>query len=185
LANEVDAKAQLFLVRAGDVLIEQNGTDNDIYLLLAGTLDISVNGRIIRRRLPNDHVGEMAALEPTQRRSATVTAAEDSVVAKLSEADFADLGSRYPQIYLLSIAKELARRLLQRNVLVSQARDKIRVFVISSAESLAVARVIQNAFEHDPFTTTVWTDGVYGQKKRPRRCPIPKTCASTPITRRI
>jgi predicted nucleotide-binding protein len=160
LAEEVDGKAQLLLVRAGDTLIEQGGTDNDVFLILVGSLNIIVNGRAIQRRVPNDHVGEMSAIEPTHRRSATVTAAEDSVVARLTEADFADLGRQYPEIYLF-IAKELARRLLQRNALVSQARDKIRVFIISSAEALGVARSVQNAFEHDPFLTIVWTDGVF------------------------
>lgn len=160
LADELEAKAPLLQVPQGHVLIEQGGADNDVYLILAGAFDISVNGRIIRRRVPNDHVGEMAAVEPTQRRAATVTAAEESVVAKLSESDFADLGRRYPEIYLY-IARELARRLLQRNALIGQARDKMRVFIISSAESVAVARVIQNAFAYDPFLTVVWTDGVF------------------------
>jgi predicted nucleotide-binding protein len=160
LADELEAKAPLLQVSQGHVLIEQGGADNDVYLILAGAFDISVNGRIIRRRVPNDHVGEMAAVEPTQRRAATVTAAEESVVAKLSESDFADLGRRYPEIYL-HIARELARRLLQRNALIGQPRDKMRVFIISSAESVAVARVIQNAFAYDPFLTVVWTDGVF------------------------
>lgn len=160
LADELEAKAQLLQVPQGQLLIEQGGADNDVYLILAGAFDISVNGRIIRRRVPNDHVGEMAAVEPTQRRAATVTAVEESVVAKLTEADFADLGRRHPEIYLY-IARELARRLLQRNALIGQAREKMRVFIISSAESVAVARVIQNAFAHDPFLTVVWTDGVF------------------------
>jgi CRP/FNR family transcriptional regulator, cyclic AMP receptor protein len=160
LADELETKAELLPVSQGHVLIEQGGADNDVYLILAGAFDISVNGRVIRRRVPNDHVGEMAAVEPTQRRAATVTAAEESVVAKLTEADFADLGRRYPEIYLY-IARELARRLLQRNALIGHARDKMRVFIISSAESVAVARVIQNAFAHDPFLTVVWTDGVF------------------------
>jgi len=160
LADELDAKAQLMLVREGQILIQQGAADNDVYLILAGAFDISVNGRVIRRRVPNDHVGEMAAVEPTQRRSATVVAAEDSVVAKLTEADFAELGKQYPEIYLY-IARELARRLLQRNALIGQARDKIRVFIISSVESLGVARAIQNAFAQDPFLTIIWTDGVF------------------------
>ena len=28
-------------------------------------------------------------------------------------------------------------------------------------EALEIARTIQNAFEHDPFTVVVWTDGVF------------------------
>jgi len=59
------------------------------------------------------------------------------------------------------VAKELARRLLQRNSSVGAYRDRIRIFIISSAEALPVARAIQNAFEHDPFNVVVWTDGVF------------------------
>ncbi|HEU0078521.1 MAG TPA: TIR domain-containing protein, partial [Longimicrobiaceae bacterium] len=36
-----------------------------------------------------------------------------------------------------------------------------RVFIISSAEALPLARAIQTAFQHEPFTVTVWTDGVF------------------------
>jgi predicted nucleotide-binding protein len=35
------------------------------------------------------------------------------------------------------------------------------VFIISSAEAIEIARTIQNAFENDPFTVVVWTDGVF------------------------
>ncbi len=57
--------------------------------------------------------------------------------------------------------KELARRLEQRNALITSARDKIRVFVISSAEALALARGIETAFDYDAFDVKVWTDGVF------------------------
>lgn len=160
LAEALADDAELKEVRPGDVLIEQGASDNDIYLIIAGTFDIVVNGRVVGRRFPNDHVGEMAAIEPTQRRSASVVASEEGVVAKLSEADLTLYGNRYPEIYRC-IAKELARRLIQRNALVNVTHDKIRVFIISSVESLEVARIIQNAFSHDSFTTVLWTDGVF------------------------
>ena len=40
-------------------------------------------------------------------------------------------------------------------------RNKIRVFIICSVESLKIARSIQNALEHDPFNVIIWTDGVF------------------------
>jgi predicted nucleotide-binding protein len=102
----------------------------------------------------------MSAIQPTQRRSATVIATEDSVVCKLTELQLADLGRQHPDIWRF-FAKELARRLEQRNAFVTSTRDRIRVFIISSAEALEVARTIQNAFDHDPFKVIVWTDGVF------------------------
>lgn len=160
LAGELAQRAELAEMKAGETLIEQGESDNDIYFILVGSFTVVVNGRTVQRRGPGDTLGEMAAVEPTLRRSASVIAAEDSVVAKLSEADLCDLGSRYPDIWRF-IARELAKRLMQRNALVNGARERIRVFIISSAEALPIAREIQSAFAHDPFTTIVWTDGVF------------------------
>lgn len=160
LAEELAERAELVPIPAGDTVIEQNGEDNDIFFIVAGTFDIVVNGRKVARRGPNDHVGEMAAIQPTQKRSASVIAVEDAIVARLSEATFTELASRYPQLYR-SIAQELSRRLLQRNKFVNAFRDRIRIFVVSSTEALPVAREIQNAFAYDPFITVLWTNGVF------------------------
>ena len=88
---------------------------------------------MVAGRFPNDHVGEMVAIQPTQRRSASAVAREDAVVLKLPEPQFVELASKYPQM-LLYIAKELARRLEQRNAFLTSVSERIRVFIISSAE---------------------------------------------------
>jgi len=160
LAEQVASNGELVDVEIGAAIIEQGNDDNDVYLIIAGSFNIIVNNRVIAGRFPNDHVGEMVAIQPTQRRSASVVARERAVVVRLSEPQFAELSAKYPQM-LLYIAKELARRLEQRNALVTSVSDKIRVFIISSAEALEIARAIQNAFEHDPFNVTVWTDGIF------------------------
>lgn len=119
-----------------------------------------INGRLRGERGPSDHVGEMAAIEPSQRRSASIVAAEQSVVAKLTEPQLTDLAVRHPEIYRC-IARELARRLAQRNAFVKDVRDKIRVFIICSTEALPIARIIQNQFAHDKFLPVIWSDGVF------------------------
>lgn len=112
LAEELTDRAEVLAVSAGQTLISQGADDTEIYFILAGTFDVVVNGRRVAGRGPGDHVGEMAAVQPAQRRSATVTALEDAIVAKLSTEAFSTLGSRHPQVYRL-IAQELARRVLQ------------------------------------------------------------------------
>jgi CRP/FNR family transcriptional regulator, cyclic AMP receptor protein len=97
---------------------------------------------------------------PHKKRSASVIAVDDAIVARLSEEIFTEIAERHPQIYRF-IARELARRLLQRNAQINSFRKQIRIFVISSAEALPIARAIQNAFGHDPFTTVIWSDGVF------------------------
>src|SRR5882762_3738213 len=142
LAEEIADRAELFVVKKGTAIIEQGAEDNDFYLILSVRFKITVNGRPVATRFPGDHVGEMGAIQPTQRRSATVVAVEDSVVAKLTEPQLSDLGRRYPEIWR-HFAKELARRLEQRNALVTSVRNKIRVFTICSVEALEIARTIQ------------------------------------------
>lgn len=160
LAEAIARTASIRAFRKGELLIEQDGDDNQVFILLSGACDVVVNGKVVNRRTAGDHVGEMAAIQPAQRRSASILATEAVVALELSEPQFADLAATYPEIYR-GIAKELARRLLQRNAMTGVPRKKIRVFVISSAEALPIARAIQSAFEYDPFTVVVWTDGVF------------------------
>ncbi|HZQ97273.1 MAG TPA: TIR domain-containing protein [Chloroflexota bacterium] len=102
----------------------------------------------------------MAAIQPTQARAASVVAREKSVVGKLTDAQLAEIAGQQPAIYR-AIAQELARRLEQRNRFVVAPRDTTRVFIMCSVEALPVARTVQNALQHDPFTVTVWTDGTF------------------------
>ncbi|WP_204347701.1 TIR domain-containing protein [Rhizobium leguminosarum] len=160
LAEELTDLVGLQELDVGQILIEQNGEDDDIFFIISGSFGIHINGRRIGGRGRGDHVGEMAAVEPTQRRSATVVVEESSLVARLTAQQFSKLAKKYPDMYR-QIARSLSRRLLERNKHVGVYREKIRVFIISSAESLPVARLVRNAFEHDPFLTTIWTDGVF------------------------
>lgn len=160
LAVALAEAAEMLELDAGQTLIEQNGEDDDIFFIFSGSLSIHINGRRLSARGRGEHVGEMAAIEPTQRRSATVIADERSIVAKLTAQQFSTLAKCFPDMYR-QIARSLSRRLLERNKHVGTFREKVRVFIISSAEALPVARLARNAFEHDPFITTIWTDGVF------------------------
>lgn len=160
LAEAIADTAALRELEPQAVLIEQNADDRDVFLILAGAFQIIVNGKQVGIRRDRDHVGEMAAIQPSQPRSAAVVALERSVVAQLTEAKFSDLAGRHPWMWRM-VAKELSRRLMQRNAFVTARREKTRIFIISSTEALPVARTLQTAFEHDPFDVAVWSDGVF------------------------
>ncbi|MBP1804673.1 TIR domain-containing protein [Rubellimicrobium aerolatum] len=160
LPEAVAERGDLREMQANEILIEQGADTNDVFLIIAGVCDVMVNGRTIAKRGPGEHVGEMAAVQPTQPRSATVRAGEKAVVLRLSEEAFSDLASRHPSIYR-AIAQELSKRLLERNKTIGAYRERIRLFVISSREALAVARMIQNQFEHDPIDVELWTQGCF------------------------
>jgi predicted nucleotide-binding protein len=160
LAEDLASQVELLGVSTGQVIIQQGGGDNDMYFLLTGSCEIVVNNKRIAQRFAGEHVGEMAAIQSTQLRSASVIALEDGVVARLTEPALVSIGQRYPEIWRW-IAKELARRLLQRNRFVADSRDKIRVFIISSVEALEIGRAVQNAFEHDGYQVVLWTNDVF------------------------
>lgn len=160
LATDLADLLELVDVKAGEALIEQGADDNDMYFLLGGMFDVCVNGKKVAQRSAGDHVGEMAALLPFQLRSASVISVDGGVVGKLTEPQLVALGTTHPDIWRW-IAKELSRRLLQRNRLVAEAREKIRIFIISSVEALPIARAVENAFEYDDYNVTLWTHDVF------------------------
>lgn len=124
LAEELADLVEVRAVKTGEIIIRQADSDNDMFLILTGSFSIIVNGKVVAKRGINDHVGEMSAIEPSQPRSATVMADEDSVICRLSESQLADIGQRYGNIWCY-FAKELVRRLAQRNTLVTPSQEDI------------------------------------------------------------
>lgn len=166
LAEELAGVVAVTAVKAGEAIITQGASDNDIFFILTGSFSIVVNGKVVAQRGATDHVGEMAAIEPSQPRSATVVANEDAVVCRLPEPQLADVGQRHGDMWRY-LAKELARRLAQRNTLVNPSRETIRVFIVSSTEALDIAREVQSNFAHDNFSVVIWTDGVFKASRYP------------------
>ncbi len=166
LAKELADLVQPIHIKAGDTIILQDAYGNDIYFIIIGKFRVVINGRVTGHRGINDQVGEMAAIEPTQARSATIVADEDSVVCRLSEPQLAELAKRYPDIWRY-LAKELSRRLAERNNLVRPVRDAIRVFIVSSAEALNIAEQIQNNLRYANFLVEIWTNGVFKASNYP------------------
>lgn len=161
LAGRVAEACELRSYAAGEVLIEQDGADNDVFFILTGSVDVLVNGVLVASREAGCHVGEMAAIDPSSPRSAKVVAgARGAVVAVVGEPALTLLAGEFPDIWR-SMAVELARRLRQRGSLVRAANQRPRVFVGSSVEGLPIARALQEQLEHDPVDVRVWTDNVF------------------------
>ena len=166
LSRELADQAELLQFEPGEELIVQDSVDNEIYFILAGRLAIVVNGREVAIRYSGQHVGEMALIDPSARRSASVFAIEQTVVAKTSEASFHLLANKYPRVWQL-IAEELCARLRQRNRLIDSTNPRPVLFIGSSKESLPIARVIQSNLDYDDFVVRLWTDGVFGASQFP------------------
>ena len=166
LIEEIADQAELLQFESEDTLITQSGVDNDIYFILAGRLSIVVNGRELAIRNSGQYVGEMALIDPSATRSASVIAIEQTVVAKISEASFHPLADKHPKVWQL-IAGVLADRLRQRNRLVPTTNPRPVMFIGSSKESLPIARAIRSNFDHDDYVVKLWTDKVFGPSRFP------------------
>lgn len=88
LAEAFLARASIVHARRGQLLLPQGSEADDVYLIRDGKVQISIfsaNGRetILREMGPGRLVGEMAAIS-AMPRSASVSVAEDAVLALLS-----------------------------------------------------------------------------------------------------
>jgi len=110
LALEFARHVSLEVVPSGSTLIRQGASASDLFLILTGEFSILVNEDIVERRAPGEYVGEMALVDPHAPRSASVIAACDSVVARITEPDFSKLADRFPRLWR-RIASGLAARL--------------------------------------------------------------------------
>lgn len=155
------------LVDAGDIrhfapgerLISQGGHENALFLICAGRVSVLVHGREIATRRPGDHVGEMAILDPSAPRSATLQAVEETVAVEVPEEQVNALAREYPDIWH-SMARVLAARLRERDNLVAARAERPRLFVGSSSEGKDVAHAVQLALAND-MLVEVWTDNIF------------------------
>ena len=159
LAEALAAVGTLTDFNPGENLIVQEGKDNDIYLLIAGVVAVVVNGSQQGTRQAGQHVGEMAAIEPSLPRSATVSVLEHVVALRITSAEFMKIGETFPEIWL-PIARELSRRLYQRNAAIFLPNAAPKLFIMSSSEARKVAYGLRAGLEHDVFST-VWDEGVF------------------------
>ncbi len=141
-------------------LITQGDEDSDLAFILSGSVEIVVNGHTVATRRAGSHVGEMALLDPLSRRSATVRAAEDTVVATIPEREFGKIGSKYPQLWR-RLALSLAERLRERAKFHRPPNQQPAVFIGSSSEGLSIAECLHRSLRRGSIVPRLWSDGVF------------------------
>jgi predicted nucleotide-binding protein len=161
LASRLAEVGQVVSFDAGEVIMTQGADDNDVFFILVGQAQVTVNGRHVAVREARDTIGEMALLSPTEPRSASVTARTEVVALKVSEPDFHQVAEEHTQVWRV-VAQVVADRLRQRSALLNIPNTKPLLFLGCSTESLEIAREIQLGLKHDNVEAMVWTDGVFG-----------------------
>lgn len=164
--SEFITGCELREVSVGTELIKQGESDNDIFMIVSGSFDMFINGRHLTSRRAGTHVGEIAMIDHTSRRTSSAVATEHSVILRCSEEHFSRFANANPKVWR-RLAVELSRRLTERNRLIKAPRAEPVLFVACSTESLSIAHEIQAAFDYDPITVEIWTDGVFNPSNTP------------------
>jgi predicted nucleotide-binding protein len=159
IADALAEVASLHEYAAGGDLMKQGGSDSHVDLILAGQVAIIVAGQQVATRGAGTHVGEMALIDPSAPRSATVRAIEVTVVARIEPAKFVEVADRFPNVWRAA-ARELARRLRQRAVFLRASNETPIVFIGCASERLAVAQALQNHLHRDCIVQ-IWTNDVF------------------------
>jgi len=160
VADQLAAAATVVSYEPDEVLITQGAADRGILFILTGCVIVAPSGRDDTIRYAPAHIGEMATINPSVRRSATVRAKEPTVIARVAEAEFSRVANAYPFIWR-RLAIELGERLRQRVARVPLRNETARIFIASSSEGLKLATALKAALVTDPFDVNVWTDGIF------------------------
>lgn len=144
----------------GESIIEQNDSDNDIYFIISGKVEIFVNDRLVAERKAPNYIGEMSLVNPKETRSATVKAKGKVVLLRVKENVFVEFANVNPMLWR-NVVVEIADRLKQRERFFKPKNLKPKLFVGCSVEDIEVARAVQFNLSHDIIETEIWTDNIF------------------------
>jgi len=153
--------AEIIDYAPGAPIMMQGEPGTEIFLVLAGQISVQVNGREVVTREAGEHVGEMALIDPAARRSASVFACDDAVLARISESDFTLVARDYPELWRV-LARELGDRLRARDRLVPVRNAEPQLLLVASAGVLPMAKQLQALLEDDGIDSKLWPDPLFG-----------------------
>lgn len=130
-------------IPAGKLLLEEGDAKNkDLLLIVSGKMSIVIGDAFVVHREKNVHVGEMAMIM-NEGRTASVVAAEESVVIRVPEAVMRQACDKFPVIWK-TMAQTLCERLHYRRTFYRAANKIPKIFIGSSGASRGVAQELAN-----------------------------------------
>jgi predicted nucleotide-binding protein len=160
LAQKLIKAGKLCEHPSGKVITRQGDCDNDLYMIVSGSVGVTVNKREISTRSSGTHIGEMALLDTTSRRSASIVVKENTVLLKIAEPAVSRIASDHPEFWR-RLAVELAARLRERSKFIHEPNSDPQVFIGSASEALPELTCLTQSLERRGITCTPWTQGVF------------------------
>ncbi len=164
IASALTLVGTLVQFEPSNAIIEQDAEDNDIYFIIAGSASVKVKKREIALRSSGSHVGEMALIDSSSKRSASVIAMERTVTLKVKEGDFSQIATAHPILWR-RIGVELAARLRERSKFVDEPNAIPHVFIGCSSEYLDQSKILGEEIKSEGAEVKLWTDGVFQASK--------------------
>jgi len=164
IATALANKISLLEHPAGSTIVTEGSADNELHFILSGRVVVRVKSRDIAFRGAGTHFGEMALIDPSARRSASVIAVEPTITARISERDFCDIADKHPKTWRY-LAAELGNRLRQRNQYVSGPNVVPVVFLGSSRESIPIVNALIAGLDKSRVTPLSWTADLFWPSK--------------------
>ena len=157
---------ELLFPKDGDTIIEQSSSADELYFILTGGVEFSVNGRTLGSRGAGRTVGELSAIHQGIPRTATIKAKGHTVLLKVEADKFNAIAVDHPTTWKL-LAADIAERLEERNSTIRPCNERPKVFIICAVEALRVAQAIQFYFQHDEADFKIWSDQVFKASQYP------------------
>lgn len=161
LAEKIIRAGELQELADGDVIIKQGDWDDDVFLILAGQMQVTINGRPQAVREANTHVGELTGTSPARARTATISAKGEALVLRIKRAALDEITGQDPA-FLKRMLNVVTERLDERNRGIGQTNEIPVVFVISSSEKISVANEIVRNLDSKEIAVQLWDKGTFG-----------------------
>ena len=156
IAQELAQEGELLSYQPGEYIIKQGDYDQDVYYILAGKAQLHINGAILPYERGEDmSVGELSTFNASQARTASLFVTAETVALKVKPDFFQEFLNKHPSVALF-LLKDVSSRLAQRNDLINKSNEKPKLFIISTVESIEVARQVKLDFNHDDIDVTIW-----------------------------
>lgn len=112
-----------------EAIFKYGETGVGMYIIVSGTVDISLENRHITKLKEGDFFGEIALVEENGRRTANASAAEEAVLIGFFKPDLMEITNRNPSAgvkILLRLSQVLGTRLLETTALIRTLKRDAR-----------------------------------------------------------
>lgn len=164
VVEEIYSNGKMKSFKKGKTITNESDNGGEVYFILRGAIEVKVKGRKIASRIAKDCVGEMSALDPTQKRCASLVALEKTDVFVLGSEVFDSIVNTNVKM-AKNEALELCMRLRERSKFHNHPNAIPELFIGSSSEGVCVAERFKEKIESRDLRVRIWTKDVFALSK--------------------